>query len=571
MYKIGIDVGGTFTDLVVEREGEPPRTFKTPSTPQDPSDGLLVGLEDVAAAFGVSLKDLLAQTERIIHGTTIATNTLVERKGARVGLITTEGFRDLLEMREGLKEDRYNLRMTPVEPLVPRYLRLGIPERVRSDGAVEVPLDEEALDRALDALEREGVDALAVCFLFSYLNPDHERRVAEKVRDRFPGAYTSLSHEVLPQIREFDRLSTTVVNSYVGPAVGEYLTRLKERLASTAHDQDLLVLQSNGGVAPIEDTVRLAVRSILSGPAGGVSGAAYYGGLLDESKVIGLDMGGTSADISLISDGVPEVTTEKFEGGWKIAVPMIDIQTLGAGGGSIAGVDAGGILHVGPGSAGAEPGPASYGKGGTDPTVTDASAVLGYLDPANFLGGKAPLDRALAEQAVERDVATPLGLSTVEAAQGIHEVVATNMAEGIRLIVGNQRKWDTLRPERLEIGRGLGELPEGLVVAPSPFDCVSLHLLPALQYPFPPPVEHICRCHIAQRLVIAPVVVVGHEGGKGSLQIGSHLVGDLLDVSLDSLVIALQLAVGLRVEGCSPDVLDSHQAQVVSEATGHIS
>ncbi|MCH8205874.1 MAG: hydantoinase/oxoprolinase family protein, partial [Chloroflexi bacterium] len=170
MFKIGIDVGGTFTDLVVEREGEPPRTFKTPSTPQDPSDGLLVGLEDVAAAFGVSLEGLLAQTERIIHGTTIATNTLVERKGAKVGLITTEGFRDLLEMREGLKEDRYNLRMTPVEPLVPRYLRLGVPERVRSDGAVEVPLDEEALDRALDALAREGVDALAVCFLFSYLN-----------------------------------------------------------------------------------------------------------------------------------------------------------------------------------------------------------------------------------------------------------------------------------------------------------------------------------------------------------------------------------------------------------------
>ena len=434
MFKIGIDVGGTFTDLVVEREGEPPRTFKTPSTPQDPSEGLLVGLEDVAAAFGVSLKDLLAQTERIIHGTTIATNTLVERKGARVGLITTEGFRDLLEMREGLKEDRYNLRMTPVEPLVPRYLRLGVPERVRSDGAVEVELDEEALDRALETLDREGVDALAVCFLFSYLNPDHERRVAEKIRDKFPGAYLSLSHEVLPQIREFDRLSTTVVNSYVGPAVGEYLTRLMERLASTAHGQDLLVLQSNGGVAPIEDSVRLAVHSILSGPAGGVSGAAYYGGLLDETKVIGFDMGGTSTDISLISDGVPEMTTERFEGGWKIAVPMIDIQSLGAGGGSIASVDTGGILHVGPGSAGAEPGPASYGKGGTDPTVTDASVVLGYLDPANFLGGKAPLDRAKAEQAVERDVGQPLGLSTVEAAQGIHEVVATNMAEGIRLM-----------------------------------------------------------------------------------------------------------------------------------------
>ena len=434
MFKIGIDVGGTFTDLVVEREGQPLRALKTPSTPQDPSEGLFAGLQDAANAFGLPLEDFLDQTDRIIHGTTVATNTLVERKGASVGLITTDGFRDLLEMREGLKEDRYNLRMTPVEPLVPRFLRLGVPERVRSDGSVEVPLDEEAIDRALDALERDGVDALAVCFLFSYLNPDHERRVEEKVRARFPDVYTSLSHEVLPQIREFDRLSTTVVNSYVGPALGRYLTQLKERLGSTTHGHDLLVLQSNGGVAPIEDSVRLAVRSILSGPAGGVSGAAYYGSLLGESKVIGCDMGGTSTDISLITEGVPEVTTEKFEGGWKIAVPMIDIQTLGAGGGSIARVDAGGILHVGPGSAGAEPGPASYGKGGDDPTVTDASVVLGYLDAANFLGGKAPLDQALAQRAVGRHIAEPLGLSTVEAARGIHEVVATNMAEGIRLM-----------------------------------------------------------------------------------------------------------------------------------------
>lgn len=434
MYKIGIDVGGTFTDFVVAKAGEGPRYFKTPSTPHDPSEGVLNGLEDLAKAYQLSVESLLKQTDLIIHGTTVATNTLVERKGARVGLLTTQGFRDLLEIREGLKEDRYNLRMAPVEPLVPRYLRLGIPERIRWNGAVETPLDEAAVDAALEYFQQKRIEALAVCFLFSYLNPAHEQRVAEKIRDRFPGMYTSLSHQVLPQIKEFDRLSTTVVNSYVGPALGEYLLHLKDRLAAFKPLHDILIMQSNGGVAPIDDSIRLAVQAILSGPAGGVSGAAFYGHLLGESKIIGFDMGGTSTDISLIENGTPHLTTEKFEAGWKIAVPMIDMHTLGAGGGSIGRIDAGGILHVGPESAGADPGPACYGKGGQYPTVTDANLVLGYLDPENFLGGKAKLDKALAEKAIEEHLAKPLGLSVVEAAHGIHRVVSTTMAEGIRLL-----------------------------------------------------------------------------------------------------------------------------------------
>ena len=434
MYKIGIDVGGTFTDFVVAGQGETPRYFKTPSTPADPSQTVMSGLQMAAGAYEQPLNQFLEDTELVIHGTTVATNTLVERKGAKVGLITTEGFRDLLEMREGLKEDRYNLRMTPIEPLVPRYLRLGVPERVRSSGAVETPLDEGALDRALDNLVDEGVEALAVCFLFSYLNPAHEERVAEKIHARFPGMYTSLSSRVIPQIKEFDRLSTTVVNSYVGPVFGQYLQNLKERLSAFQGLQDILVMQSNGGVAPLEDSSRLAVRAILSGPAGGVSGAASYGRLLGESKIIAFDMGGTSTDISLIEDGAPHLTTEKFEGGWKIAVPMIDIHTLGAGGGSIATVGPGGILHVGPESAGAEPGPACYNRGGAHPTVTDANLVLGYLDPHNFLGGQARLDPALAEKALQEHIAGPLGLSTVEAAHGVCRVVSTAMAEGIRLM-----------------------------------------------------------------------------------------------------------------------------------------
>jgi 5-oxoprolinase (ATP-hydrolysing)/N-methylhydantoinase A len=434
LFKIGIDVGGTFTDFVVTNEGEPPRYFKTPSTPHDPSEGVMAGLEDAAQAYDLSVHEFLDTTELVIHGSTVATNTLVERKGAKVGLITTDGFGDLLEMREGLKEDRYNLRMTPVEPLVPRYLRMGIPERVRADGSVFTPLDERALDRELEYLRQEGVEALAVCFLFSYLNPAHEALVYEKIRDKFPDLYTSLSHEVIPQIKEFDRLSTTVINSYVGPVFGRYLQHLKNRFAPYQRFGEVLIMQSNGGVAPIDDSSKMGVRAILSGPAGGVSAAAYHGQLLGESKVISFDMGGTSTDISLIEDGVPHLAHEKFEGGWKIAVPMIDIHTMGAGGGSIASVGPGGILHVGPQSAGADPGPACYDKGGEDATVTDANLMLGYLDPNNFLGGKAKLNKDLAVKALEERVANPLGMTTVEAAYGVSRVVATTMAEGIRLM-----------------------------------------------------------------------------------------------------------------------------------------
>lgn len=434
MYTIGIDVGGTFTDFVVVRDHEAPRYFKTHSTPHDPSEGLLAGLHDVATAYQMTLPELLAATDMIIHGTTVATNTLIERKGARVGLLTTAGFRDVLELREGMKEDRYNLRMTPVEPLVPRHLRLGAAERVRWDGTEVTPLDEAAVQEAVEYFRQQGVEALAVCFLHAYMNPQHEQRAAALLQQAFPDTYTSLSHQVLPQIREFDRISTTVINSYVGPVFGRYLSHLQERFAAFQGMRDILIMQSNGGVAPIADSRRLAVQAILSGPAGGVSGAAFYGQLVGETKIIGFDMGGTSTDISLIEGGMPHLTTQQFEAGWKIAVPMIDIHTLGAGGGSIARVDPGGILHVGPQSAGASPGPACYGKGGTQPTVTDANLLLGYLDAQRFLGGKEALHPQLAERAIQEHVATPLNLSLEEAAYGIHRVVSTTMAEGIRLL-----------------------------------------------------------------------------------------------------------------------------------------
>ena len=438
MFRIGIDVGGTFTDVVAAHLHGQPRLFKTPSTPHDPSEAVLTGLGLVADSHGLTVKELLSATALLIHGTTVATNTLIEGKGAKVGLLTTEGFRDVLEVREGFKEDRYNLRMEPLKPLVPRFLRLTVQERVRCDGRIELPLDLDELARCLDALQEEEVEALAVCFLFSFINPDHEHRAADMIRARFPDTYLSLSSEVLPQIKEFDRVSTTVVNSYVGPVFSEYLARLGRRLEDLASEGagpggGMLIMQSNGGVVPLPEARKVPVRAILSGPAGGVSGAAHYGRLVGEDRIIALDMGGTSTDISIVVGGSATTTTETFEAGWKIAVPMMDVATLGAGGGSIAAVDESGILRVGPQSAGADPGPACYGHGGTDATLTDAAVVLCHLDPMRFLGGRQALDVDGARRAVAEHVAGPLGLSTEAAAIGMREVVSTTVAEGIRL------------------------------------------------------------------------------------------------------------------------------------------
>ena len=432
--RIGIDVGGTFTDLVaMDDVHTTPVVFKTPTTPADPSDGVLRGIEGLASSMGMDTRALLGKAEVAIHGTTVATNTLVERKGAKVGLITTEGFRDLLEIREGLKEDRYNLRMDQVEPLAPRYLRVGVDERVDSSGSVRRELDVEGLKRQVEYLKSEGVDSVAICFLFSFLNPDHEREAETIVREMLPDAYVSASHVILPQIKEFDRLSTTSLNAYVGPSLANYLERIETRISETGGVVPLFVIQSNGGIAPVSDSSEQAVRSILSGPAGGAAGAAHVARQLGEDRVIALDMGGTSTDITLIEDGRPHVASEKFESGWKIAVPTVDIHTLGAGGGSIARVDEGGVLRVGPTSAGADPGPACYGRGGTLPTVTDAALVLGLLDTERFLGGAVELDSGLASEAIRAAIAEPLGLDVESGAEGILRVVSSSIAEGIRL------------------------------------------------------------------------------------------------------------------------------------------
>jgi N-methylhydantoinase A len=433
MHRIGIDVGGTFTDLVAIDDAGRATLAKVPSTPEDPSEGVLDGLRLLADTLGLGLATLLAGTERIVHGTTVATNALLERKGARVGLLTTEGHRDVVEMREGLKDDRYNLRLPPPEQLVPRRLRLGARERLRADGRVEAPLDTASLADAIAVLKREPVEAVAVCYFHAWRDPTHERLTREALARELPDAYVSLSSEVLPQIKEFERVSTTIVNAYVGPALSRYLARLERRLAAAGYAGATLIIQSHGGVAPIAESGRLAAGAVLSGPAGGVAGSVHAAKLLGEGNLIPFDMGGTSTDISLIVAGRPSLAASRRVAGHTVALSSLDIASIGAGGGSIARVDAGGILHVGPESAGAVPGPACYGAGGAEATVTDANLVLGYLDPAGFLGGRRRLDRAAAESAVDR-IAARLGVDRLAAARGIHRVVNTGMAEGVRLV-----------------------------------------------------------------------------------------------------------------------------------------
>ncbi|HLJ59833.1 MAG TPA: hydantoinase/oxoprolinase family protein [bacterium] len=454
MYRVGVDVGGTFTDLVAVDAAGVVTVAKVASTPPDPSLGVLDGLRLLARALGRDLRALLADTDRFVHGTTVATNALVERKGARVGLLTTAGHRDVLEMREGLKEGRYHLRVPPPEPLVRRALRLGVRERMGPDGRVEVPLSPTSLAGAIGALVRAKVDAVAVCYLHAYRNPRHERATRRAVIRRLPRVYLSVSSEVLPQIKEYERVCTTAVNAYVGPGLSRYLRTLATRLAASGYARPVLVMQSHGGVATVPDSVRLAAGAILSGPAGGIAGSRHATRWLGSGDLITFDMGGTSTDIALLESGEPTRSGDRTVGGHKVALPSLDIHTLGAGGGSIASVDAAGMLHVGPESAGARPGPACYGLGGNAATVTDANVVLGYLDPANFLGGRTRLDAGAAERAVAR-VASGLGCPPVVAAEGVHTLVNTSMAEGIR-IVSLRRGVDPRRFALLAFGGAAG-------------------------------------------------------------------------------------------------------------------
>ncbi len=431
--KIGIDVGGTFTDFAVTRDGAEPAIFKSLSTPSDPSIAVVNGLTDIAAAQNPpqTLEAFAATIDTIVHGTTVTTNATLTHTGAKCGLLTTEGIRDALEMRRGIREEQYNNRYANVKPLVPRYLRAGIKGRLDRNGDEVTPLDLAQVKQAIDLFKQDGVQAVSICFMNSFANPAHEQAAAKLVKQEMPGAYLSVSTDLLPSIRFYERISTTALNSYVGPKLNHYLDQLVGRLKGIGFHGLLLIMQSNGGVISPQLAREKAALTLLSGPAGGPGAGLFYVTPHGQDKCITTDMGGTSFEAS-VAVGSPMIKNDGEIARHKIALPMLDIHTIGAGGGSIGWLDEGGMLRMGPQSAGADPGPACYGKGGQLPATTDANVVLGYLDPNYFAGGKMKLDVAAARKAIETHIAKPMGLSVEDAAAGMYRVACNNMAQGVR-------------------------------------------------------------------------------------------------------------------------------------------
>ena len=435
--RVGIDIGGTFTDVALET-GERRFTAKILTTPQAPEEGVLAVLRSVHARAGVEP----GQVGLIVHGTTLATNALIERKGARTALLTTEGFRDVLEIRHENRFEQYDINIDLPPPLVPRRLRLSIRERIDAQGEVLVALDESSVSRAIEALAANQVAAVAVGFLHSFTNPDHERRVGEVIARRLPDVAVTLSCEVSPEMREYERFSTACANAYLQPLIGRYLAKLERELALAGFRCPLLLMTSGGGITTAETAIRFPVRLVESGPAAGAIFAACIARQHELEQVVSFDMGGTTAKICLIDKAQPQ-TARAFEvarvyrflkgSGLPLRIPVIEMVEIGAGGGSIARVDTLRRIVVGPDSAGSEPGPACYGRGGKEPTVTDADLVLGRIDPTTFSGGKMSHDLPAAQRAVAERVGAPLNLATEHAALGISEMVDENMANAARV------------------------------------------------------------------------------------------------------------------------------------------
>ena len=456
-WRIGVDIGGTFTDIVLwDGAGDNLILDKILTTPDDPSRAVLDGIGRVLEIAGIGAKDLAS----VIHGTTLVANALIERKGVKTGLITTAGFRDVLEIGREWRYDLFDLDIAMPTPLVPRHLRFEVGERLGADGGVLTPLDEDAVKAAIAGLREAGVQSLAVCLLHAYLNPTHERAVAEIVRQEFPEMALSLSSNVSSELGEYERSSTTVANAYVHPIFRDYVQRLVAALTQLGYTHDLLLVLSDGRCVGADVAVRYPIRLVQSGPAAGAEAARLFGELAEVRDVLCFDMGGTTAKACLIPDGEPERTVH-FEvaretrfavgSGLPLQIPAIDMIEIGAGGGSIARVDQRGLLQVGPDSAGADPGPVCYGRGNKLPTVTDCDLVLGYLAEESFLGGRMRLDKAAAEQAIEEHLAKPLGISVVEAAWGVLETVTANMAQAAT-IHAIERALDVTRFAMLPIG-----------------------------------------------------------------------------------------------------------------------
>jgi len=442
-YVLGCDIGGTFTDIVLRGNGSV-RTLKVSSTPDDYSRAILTAVREIREAFGVDPRSI----DAVIHATTVATNTILEHKGAKTALITTEGFRDVLEMRRLRIPVMYDLQYDKPAPLVPRRLRFELPERLGARGEVKKELDEQQARAIAKRLLDEGVESVAICLLHSYVNPKHEQRTAEIVREQLNGdAYVSLSSDILPEIREYERTSTAVVNAYIGPIVKHYVSSLSLQLKAVGVDGPLHIMQSNGGTMSAAAAADKPAFLVESGPAAGVIACANIARSAGLGNVISFDMGGTTAKAAIVEDGEPARTTE-YEvgaginvssklvkgGGYAIKLPFIDVSEIGAGGGSIVSIDAAGSIKVGPRSAGAVPGPACYGLGGTEPTFTDAAVVLGYVNPEYLVGGKVRIDARLAREAIERKVATPLGLTLLEAAHGVYSIAVATMTRAVKAV-----------------------------------------------------------------------------------------------------------------------------------------
>lgn len=442
-YRIGIDIGGTFTDFVLYDNSAPSHSavsiHKELSTPDDNSRGVMNGLEQLAKKSGQDLHSFLENTEALIHGTTVADNALIEGKGATVGLLTTEGFRDEIDLRRGYKEDIWDVRLEPPKAIVPRRRRLTVKERVAASGDIVAPLDENAARLAIKQLAKQGVDSVAIVTLFSFVNPSHERRLAELVREEMPAAALSLSHLIMPKAPEFERASTTIVNAFVNPRVTAYLDKLVDKLHAAGYQHELLAMQCSGGVMSREFIRQKPIVVLASGPAGGVMGGAELGKSKGASNLLCVDMGGTSYDVSVVKNGIAPA-----EPGWNwhhrylVGLPMVSVVTVGAGGGSIASVKSG-MLQVGPESAGSDPGPVCYGNGGTRPTVTDANLVLGLLsDDSEFAGGSFSLSRKGVDEAFQEHVAGPMAYSIEEAAFDVWRVVNANMTQAVRRVTAEK-------------------------------------------------------------------------------------------------------------------------------------
>src|SRR5579871_98788 len=441
-WRVGVDSGGTFTDVCLfDEDTGRIEVWKVPSTPDDPSRGIAQGVEEGLRRVAPDAGDNPAAGVAYFgHGTTVATNALIQHRGVRTGLITTEGFRDLLEIGRQKRPDLYDIQVDKPPTLVPRDLRLEVAERVLHTGEVATALDEDAVRTAARRLKAAGVKAVAVSFLYGFVRPEHEKRALAILREELPDAFLSAGHEIAPEFREFERLSTVVLNAYLGPVMARYIERLSPRLEALGLATTPHLTQSNGGVIGFATAAAMPVRTVLSGPSTGVVGAQAIGRAAGMLDLITFDMGGTSTDVALLQDGQCKLASEATVHGYPIKAPMLDIHTVGAGGGSIAYIDAGGLLKVGPRSCGADPGPVCYDRGNREPAVTDANVVLQTLNPQYLLGGRMKIRQDLAQQAVGR-LAAQLGMGVRETAQGILSVVTANMARAIR-VISVQRGYD---------------------------------------------------------------------------------------------------------------------------------